>query len=104
LPPTLAAAHAQYVAALAKAPLSDESRRTYASKVRQFLAWLDTADVDGEPLADPAPRDWAVRDYRIHLAPGGAASGCGEGRAGGLRAPNSLSAAAGASRRWRRRG
>ena len=35
---------------------------------RTYLAWLDTADVDGDPLTDPAARDWAVRDYRTHLA------------------------------------
>jgi integrase/recombinase XerC len=64
----LAAAHAAYTAALARAPLSDETRRTYASKVRTFLAWLDSADVDRDPLTDPAARDWAVRDYHTHLA------------------------------------
>lgn len=68
LPHAMEAAHAQYVAALARAPLSDESRRTYASKARQYLAWLDTADVDGNPLGDRDARDWAVRDYRTHLA------------------------------------
>jgi integrase/recombinase XerC len=68
LPPAVQAAHAVYVRQLGQAPLADESRRTYASKVRTFLAWLDTADVDGDPLTDPAARDWAVRDYRTHLA------------------------------------
>jgi len=68
LPAGLAAAHAAYTAALARAPLSAETRRTYASKVRGYLAWLDGADVDGDPLTDPAARDWAVRDYRTHLA------------------------------------
>jgi integrase/recombinase XerC len=53
---------------LARAPLSAETRRTYASKVRTYLAWLDAGDVDGDPLIDPAARDWAVRDYRTHLA------------------------------------
>jgi integrase/recombinase XerC len=59
--------HARYVAQLARAPLSAETRRTYGSKVRQFLAWLETADVDGQPLADSVARDWAVRDYKSHL-------------------------------------
>ncbi len=68
LPPGLAAAHAAYTAALARTPLSAETRRTYASKVRTYLAWLDTGEVDGDPLIDPAARDWAVRDYRTHLA------------------------------------
>jgi integrase/recombinase XerC len=60
--------HAAYTGQLARAPLSAETRRTYASKVRTYLAWLDSADVDSDPLTDPAARDWAVRDYRTHLA------------------------------------
>ncbi|WP_338204270.1 tyrosine-type recombinase/integrase [Candidatus Nephthysia bennettiae] len=67
LPPHLASRLDEYRAALDRAPLSPESRRTYASKVRQFLAWLAAAAVDGDPLADPDARDWAVRDYRSHL-------------------------------------
>ena len=53
----------EYVAALRSAPLSDQTRRTYESKVRQFLAWLAQADVDGDPLNAADARDWAVRDY-----------------------------------------
>jgi len=68
LPAGLEAAHAAYVAALARAPLSLATLRTYASKVRTYLAWLDGADVNGDPLTDPAARDWAVRDYRTHMA------------------------------------
>lgn len=56
-----------YVAALGAAPLAEQSRRTYASKVRQYLAWLAGADLDDDPLAGGAGRDWAVRDYRTHL-------------------------------------
>jgi site-specific recombinase XerD len=56
-----------YVAALARAPLADQTRRTYASKVRQYLAWLGTAETDGDPLDSADGRDWAVRDYRTHL-------------------------------------
>lgn len=56
-----------YTAALALAPLSAQTRRTYASKVRQYLAWLAGAEVDGDPLASAAGRDWAVRDYRAYL-------------------------------------
>jgi site-specific recombinase XerD len=67
LPPTLAAILADYAVALQRAPVAEESRRTYASKVRQYLAWLATADTDGDPLAYPRARDWAVRDYRTHL-------------------------------------
>jgi site-specific recombinase XerD len=56
-----------YVDALARAPLSDQTRRTYASKVRQYLAWLALAQTDGDALNTTEGRDWAVRDYRSHL-------------------------------------
>ncbi|HKR50868.1 MAG TPA: tyrosine-type recombinase/integrase [Pseudonocardiaceae bacterium] len=59
--------HAGYVEQLAAAPLDDDTRRAYASRVRQFLAWLPGAVIDGDPLADAAARDGAVRDYRAHL-------------------------------------
>lgn len=52
---------------LAKAPLSAQTRRTYASKARQYLAWLAVAETDGDPLGTVEGRDWAVRDYRGHL-------------------------------------
>ena len=55
------------VAALGSAPLAEQTRRTYASKVRQYLAWLGAAEFDGEPLSSADGRDWAVRDYRSHL-------------------------------------
>jgi site-specific recombinase XerD len=56
-----------YVAALVAAPLAAQSRRTYASKVRQFLVWLAGAEVDGDPRGAADARDWAVRDYRGYL-------------------------------------
>ena len=56
-----------YTEALRSAPLSDQTRRTYASKVRQYLAWLAGADLDRDPLTSADGRDWAVRDYRVHL-------------------------------------
>jgi integrase/recombinase XerC len=72
LPVRLDAAHAAYTAALARSPLSAETRRTYASKARGYLAWLAEATtdglIDGDPLTTPDARDWAVRDYRTHLA------------------------------------
>jgi integrase/recombinase XerC len=52
---------------LLKATLSAETRRTYASKARQYLAWLDAVHGDGDPLTDPAARDRAVREWRTHL-------------------------------------
>jgi len=56
-----------YTAALKRAPLSEQTRRTYASKVRQYLAWLAAADTEGDALGARDARDWAVRDYRTHL-------------------------------------
>jgi site-specific recombinase XerD len=67
LPVEYAGVLESYVVALAMAPLSAQSRRTYASKVRQYLAWLAGAEVDGDPLASAGGRDWAVRDYRGYL-------------------------------------
>jgi integrase/recombinase XerC len=55
------------VVALSSAPLSAQTRRTYASKVRQYLVWLASAEVDGDPLGAADGRDWAVRDYRGYL-------------------------------------
>ena len=54
-------------AALQAAPLAAQTRRTYASKVRQYLVWLAGAELDGDPLDSADGRDWAVRDYRAHL-------------------------------------
>lgn len=56
-----------YVDALGRAPLSAQTRRTYASKVRQYLVWLAGAGVNGDPLGSAEGRDWAVRDYRGYL-------------------------------------
>jgi integrase/recombinase XerC len=56
-----------YHKALAAAPLSSETKRTYLSKVRGYLTWLSGADVDGDPLGQRPARDWAVRDYRTYL-------------------------------------
>ena len=67
LPARLEPVHAAYAAALAQATMSAETRRTYASKLRQYLAWLDTADLAGDPLTDPGVRDRAVRAWRNHL-------------------------------------
>lgn len=67
MPGPFAAVLDGYAAALASAPLSAQTRRTYASKPRQYLAWLASAPLDGDPFAGPDERDWAVRDYRGHL-------------------------------------
>ena len=68
LPPHAEAVLTTYQAQLGKATmLDDDTRRAYTSRVRGYLAWLATADVDGDPLSDPAARDGAVRDYRTYL-------------------------------------
>ncbi|MDQ3677684.1 MAG: tyrosine-type recombinase/integrase [Actinomycetota bacterium] len=67
LPEPYAVVLEHYAAALRSAPLSDQTRRTYASKVRQFLAWLAVSDTAADSLNAMDARDWAVRDYRAHL-------------------------------------
>ena len=64
----------EYIAALGSAPLAEQTRRTYASKVRQYLAWLGATEFDSDPLSSADGRDWAVRDYRSHLQAGSSAS------------------------------
>ncbi|MGH3195548.1 MAG: tyrosine-type recombinase/integrase [Streptosporangiaceae bacterium] len=67
VPAPFATVLGDYTGKLATAPVAAQTRRTYASKVRQFLIWLAGAECDGDPLADAPARDWAVRDYRTHL-------------------------------------
>lgn len=67
VPDRFAAVLGAYTGQLADAPLSAQTRRTYASKVRQFLVWLDAYAAKGDPLGEKGVRDWAVRDYRTHL-------------------------------------
>jgi site-specific recombinase XerD len=62
-----AAVFGSYASALAAAPLSEQTRRTYASKARQYLVWLASAELDGDPLGSLDGRDWAVRDYRTYM-------------------------------------
>lgn len=56
-----------YTEALRSTTLAAQTRRTYASKARQYLAWLATTGADGKPLHAPDARDRAVREYRNHL-------------------------------------
>src|SRR5689334_6263547 len=64
-----AAALTGYLAWLDGRPLAARSREAYSHQVRRFMAWLgDRSPVDGDPLADAAARDWAVRDYKRHLS------------------------------------
>jgi site-specific recombinase XerD len=69
VPAAFAELFTDYTAAVSKpaGPLDADTVRAYCSRVRQFLAWLAEADVDGDPLADPHARNGAVRDYRAHL-------------------------------------
>jgi integrase-like protein len=63
-----AGALSAYLAWLEGRPLAVRSRQAYGHQVRRYLAWVgDRSAVDGDPLADAAARDWAVRDYKRHL-------------------------------------
>ena len=71
LPGDLTALLEEYAAELSGTPLSAETRRTYISRVRQYLAWLAATHRrrrgGADPLTSPAARDWAVRGYRRYL-------------------------------------
>ncbi|MFG2002136.1 tyrosine-type recombinase/integrase [Spirillospora sp. NPDC048911] len=73
LPADLRSIFAEYERDVAKpgSPLDADTVRAYASRVRQYLAWLAAASADGpaggDPLADPGARDMAARHYRAHL-------------------------------------
>lgn len=67
VPERYAGVYADYTAALERAPLDADTRRAYDSRVRAYLAWLDTGDLDADPLTDAHGRDFAARDYKTHL-------------------------------------
>ncbi|MFD3688735.1 tyrosine-type recombinase/integrase [Nocardiopsis sp. NPDC058631] len=72
LPADLAGELSAFTERLASATdLGAATRDKYRRSTVHFLAWLAEAReadaVDGDPLTDPAARDWAVRDYRRHL-------------------------------------
>jgi integrase len=71
LPEEFADFLADYTAALEDVPLSAETKGTYISRVRMYLAWLASPTAGrrskGDPLTNPKARDWAVRDYRLYL-------------------------------------
>ncbi|MEU7748056.1 hypothetical protein [Nonomuraea sp. NPDC049158] len=75
LPPAYDVILDEYAAALEHAPLSAETRRTYRSRVRMYLAWLadHTTSYTTDPLTDRQARDWTVRDYRMWLLRAGPA-------------------------------
>lgn len=47
--------------------MTGHAPRTYLGAVRGYLAWLESAVVDGDPLADATAKDWAAKDYRTWL-------------------------------------
>ncbi|MDP8932087.1 MAG: tyrosine-type recombinase/integrase, partial [Actinomycetota bacterium] len=58
----------EHTAWLSKQPLAEHTRRTYRTRVAQFLEWLSGYGCEaGDPLADPHAPDYAVRDYKRHL-------------------------------------
>src|SRR3954447_23730081 len=58
----------EYLSWLEGRPLAARSRQADGHQVRRYPSWLgDRAPVDGDPPADGAARDWAVRDYKRHL-------------------------------------
>ena len=68
MPARFAAAYDGYAAALACSPLDTSTRRAYISRIRSFLAWLDSGGTAGlDPLAGHRQRDRAVRGYRDYL-------------------------------------
>lgn len=59
---------AEYERWLDKQPLSENTRRTYRTRVRGFLEYLAATPAEyGDPLADEHARDYAARDYKTHL-------------------------------------
>jgi integrase len=71
LPAEFAGFLTDYAAVLEEVPLSADTRRTYVSRVRMYLAWLASPAgkrrFKDDPLTSPRARDWAVRDYRLYL-------------------------------------
>src|SRR5690625_2395568 len=72
LPQDLAGEREDFAAALARSTdLGAATRDKYLRNATHFLVWLaearEAGALDGDPLADPDARDWAVRDYRRHL-------------------------------------
>jgi len=58
----------RYKTWLEKQPLAAHSKRAYRSRVNHFLVFLSQEDGDYmHALDDPKERDFAVRDYKLHL-------------------------------------
>lgn len=73
LPEDLQAVFAEYECSIAApgSSLNADTVRVYASRVRQYLAWLATdlraRAPEDDPLHAPHARDRAAQDYRTHL-------------------------------------
>lgn len=59
---------AGYEGWLVKQPLSDNTKRAYRTRARQFLAWLSASPAEyGDALSEGHARDYAARDFKSHL-------------------------------------
>ncbi len=59
---------ADYEGWLARQPLSENTKRTYRTRVSQYLEYLAATPAEyGDPLEDLHARDYAVRDYKSYL-------------------------------------
>lgn len=64
----LGEAGAEYEGWLDRQPLSENTRRTYRTRVRGFLKYITATPAEyGDPLSDEHARDYAARDYKTHL-------------------------------------
>lgn len=53
---------------IARQPLSENTRRTYLTQVRNYCVFVDELSAEyGDPFQDPYARDYAIRDYKITL-------------------------------------
>lgn len=57
---------------LNRMPLSDNTRRTYANRVKLFLDWLESSPEKEQALTNATTRDFALRDYKVWLLQSGA--------------------------------
>lgn len=59
---------AEYEGWLSRQPLSANTKRTYRTRVSQFLEYLAATPAEyGDPLDDLHARDYAMRDYKGYL-------------------------------------
>lgn len=57
---------------LNRMPLSKHTKRTYLTRVRLFLQWLEGSIDGSKVLTNEVDRDFAIRDYRVNLLTSGA--------------------------------